>query len=51
LQPWSDEQRNAVLDVASALSSLRGAQDPISRDFIGNFETILFDRGIDPTAF
>jgi hypothetical protein len=45
---WSNENRDAVIDVVNSLSSLRGSTDPTLRDFIGNSEYILGLLGIDP---
>jgi hypothetical protein len=46
---WSDENRNAVLDIVSSLGLLRGSNDPTLRDFIGNSEYMLGLLGIDPS--
>jgi hypothetical protein len=45
---WSTENRQAVFGVVSALSSVRGASDPMLRDFIGNCEYSLNLLGINP---
>jgi len=50
-QPWSFEQRSAVLDVVHALVSIRGWEDPIAREFIANYEQTLRERGVDPAIF
>jgi hypothetical protein len=50
-QAWPIEQKEAVLGVALALSSMRGAADPISQYFVQIYEQTLEERRIRPGAF
>jgi hypothetical protein len=53
-QGWSREQQGAILDVITALTSMRGGRtspSPNVHVFIARCEELLLTRSIDPRAF
>jgi hypothetical protein len=48
---WDDGEKQAVLSVINALSSVRGATLPPLLAFMRNYEVILRDRGINAGLF
>ena len=48
---WNLDQKQAVLSVMNAVSSLRGTTAALIMNFTNHYERILADRGIDPGLF